>query len=270
VSGQPPERLPAVLEPGGRDFFGDVEVGEMGVISGRRIGGVDEQSGYVGSFVVGREANATNLDLARRFYLEIAAADLGRVEGFYCDKASGRLYSRLLSDPLSEPNPAAADVAMFSVLDGVLAFLRASENPATVEELVRGAAEAEKRAADAEEQARRWRGKQKLIPLTVDDLHGPGSFPTLRAAALEIHEAGGRVRVGEHGGLVVEVPERLNQIGAGDWAAAQLEREERVRLARCAEALSLGRTVVAAALELGGAKPLHERLPDRVAVVGEA
>jgi hypothetical protein len=236
----------------------------FGVISGQQVG-VGLPEGYVGSYAPGRSASEENLAACRRWLLEGDARDFRRIGSReVVDQGTGLVFEVIDSDPLLAEDPAAACDLFYADEDaGVIRFLRRTGQ--TLHDLEAAALEADRARAKSADELQRWRSKQKLTVLTVEDLL-PGMYPTLKAAAREIVEAGGKVERGEHGSLVVSVPQQLHRVAPGDFGTAILEKESRLRLARCAEALSLGRSVVLAALERDD---FVAALPDRVPAIGE-
>jgi hypothetical protein len=241
----------------------------LGEIYGMQVGGEVAGEGSVGVFTRGRRLTEENLAGARKWILEIDSNDIRWLSPReVVDEGSGQVYEVLGFDALSAENPGAACDLFFADSDGgVLRFLRRSG--VTVAELEERAVEADRARQKRTVELQRWRGKQRLAVLSLEDLH-PGVFPTLRQAALEIHECGGTVELGENGSIMVSVPQQLHQLEPGDFGSAIIERETRLRLARCGQSLAAGRSVVVAALELDGSKSLPDRLPDRVANLGEA
>jgi hypothetical protein len=244
--------------------------GELGTIRDLPPIPAPGQMGELGTFVAGRPVTGENLSACRKWLLEADAADFEwRSALEVVDMATGRLFEVIASDPLLSEDPgAAADLFFADTDEGVIRFLRSTGT--TVAELEAAAVETDRARAKADEEAAKWRARQKRVRLTVND--SGVEFPTLRSAAAEISAAGGRV-VRTEAGFAVEVPERIHRpAGSADWASAGLERESRRRLAVCAETLAMaGATVVAAIAEAESSRrELAEVLPDRPPLLGEA
>jgi hypothetical protein len=256
-----PSELP-VIDLGGRDVDG------MGTIFGRRVEAPDAPAGAVGVITEGRPSTEENLAGARRFLLEASREDFEwRGAREVVDRASGQVYEVLGSDPLADANPAAG-CDLFFVDGALIRFLR--RTGVTVDELERARAEQERRAAEAEEAARKRRAREKQIPLALADLYPGDRYEvTVRAAAARLLELGGQLVVGPYGELQVTVPAK---IVAGGLEVAILEQEARREAAHLAEVLATGWRVVLAGLAeveaAGGKKSLVDVLPDRRVSIG--
>jgi hypothetical protein len=252
-----------------------VGTGIFDVPTGRLVDPGDDLPN-VGVMWGGRPASKGNVRLARKFFAEVDAKDLGSFEGYLVDRGSGCLFKPCLNDPLLATSPGDEPVSFFSQVNGVLVFAERSHSPSTLEELEEARrAEAERVAAE-EEATRGWREKQPPVVVAMSDVHPNGRFElTLREAARRLLEAGGEISRGPYGEVKVEVPSRLvRPDGAG--MSAVLEVELRRDLVACAEVVTAGAKVIAATLDEVEAangrakkpKDFVELVPDRKVSLG--
>ena len=227
---------------------------------GERVASGEQSPSVV--FFDGRvRASKTNLQAARRLWLEAVAGDFDRVNGHYVDRASGTLYRRKQGDPLLGD---AGAVSVFYVQDdpdgGVIVCLEPAGG--TLHELERQVAQADADQAQAEESAAEGRRKRfERAPkrmITLADLEGR-ELPTVRGAAMTIEEFGGRI-THRHGRLIVEVPENLSE--PTSWDRAIEEQLLRARAVDATVVLLAAQETVIAELDRRGRLDL-ERLARR-------
>lgn len=184
-----------------------------GEIVGRRVG-EGQPSNRLGTFVDGRPSTNATIAAARRFFREVDPKRLRHLgDGALVEAGTGEVFDMLVgADPLFLPRPEEGADAF--VVDGAaISFLRL--RGMTVEQVEQARAAQESEVQRTAEEERRFRSRQKQLPLTLDLLHGDGT-PTLAEAATTIEALGGEVRLDELGSFVVTLPERLT--ADGKWA----------------------------------------------------
>lgn len=217
--------------------------------------------GSLSSRRVEDERPAQELAYARSHWPEVALSDLDHLGGRrWADRASGLLHEEIVATVLHgkyAQNPASDAVSLFFCRsDGGLVFLQRPERgPQTVAELAEQDAVKARRQAEAGQAHARFVASQPLRPLTLVELDGEESLPTLREAAELVYGLGGRLEARD-GCLVVLIPAKLN-------AEPFADLEARNSLRRAARVLVVAQNLLLAELARGSKKPLAERLPDR-------
>jgi hypothetical protein len=230
--------------------------------------------------VFGRKVEERDLEAERHSWTAKQARSYGwqqvdldqlraRPDGYVANDKSGRVYIEIQHQPLLSDRPQDEPVAVFAVAgrNDFRFFRLPPDGIRTVADLDRRDQEREQADADQALQEREQRARGPQRQLLLADLDGE-PLPTLRAAAQQILDAGGRIHVDRHGRLTVSVPDPVAPLIL-PFGVPIGEPERRRELARAASVLAHAHELVLDALRQRNDRPLPARLADKqVSVTG--